>query len=431
MTRELRSLCNFREWLEMSIVQEITRLAHLDTSKVELQPKRQPFDANYAREVCAERLDSHINYDDAGIYDYPHDDPDFGVEDVETWELENPEPRERDHDDEEDYKSAMEDWRSERESVDKRYIAAVERWEKKMQERREDAESEAMESCVEDQREIWENDEEEGYTYEFEYEGDDFRIDISKDQRYNLNGVRLNRPVTAFNIEFEGPDSYDLTGRSGAGAVVIYSKMLSAIKKLMEIEDVNAITFSSYHPFMIPMYDRFVKTYLGDTFTQVSKNMYLRSDKVKEIMSTMQPQDRSEAEKAMASAREEQSKLVEKIKLGKQAMRRVAQSKNQIIGKIVGMNKSGLIRPAVVVDVTPKSVELEVVGYDGKKPPELKTLRYSAANYDDFVSPDKIDKGMLEDFLREVRSGQTALAAKISKIPGYDGSFYNLQQQPN
>jgi len=121
---------------------------------------------------------------------------------------------------------------------------------------------------------------EEDYEYDFEHDGEEYKIEIHKEDFLPAN---LSSDG-AYSITFEGPSGLDLTGSAGMSATVIYRHLLMAIRKLMEQEEVNTLYFSPAQKRMLPMYDIFYRKYLkpdppaGAGFVRIEPSLYTRRD---------------------------------------------------------------------------------------------------------------------------------------------------------
>ena len=131
--------------------------------------------------------------------------------------------------------------------------------------------------CVNSRKKKWESMKSDIYTYEFEHDFDRFDVEMKKS------------PVTAFgrtwedvwDVSFSKNDSMSLTGTSGSSGMAIYGKVLSAVKKLLDTEKVDGLTFTGAHVYMDIMYDRFLKTFGG--FKPVGSGVYIRDELVNDL----------------------------------------------------------------------------------------------------------------------------------------------------
>lgn len=278
----------FKNWLHRSeMFEEMTNLKTADTSHVQLDPFGEDFNEKQAREQCLEKMTNEVDIDDYyhryGVYDDITDDLDFSAQTVEDWEDENPEPIAEDFDDE-DFEAAHEKWKTRRDRIETRYKAAVERWRlenesniEKADQRYADVIKEKTEECFQEKRE----DHEQGFRHLFKHGNDDYTVDMAKEYK-DFGGNNLS---DIYNITFEGPNNYNLTNKSGAEANIIYSKLILAVKKLLETQVVNGLYFSAYDKYMLPIYTKFYDTFLKDDFIRVEPNFYVKRDIVKNTLS--------------------------------------------------------------------------------------------------------------------------------------------------
>ena len=442
MTQDSYDLGNFKEWLENSTIQEITQLAHLDTSKVELKPKGSSFDSEAAEDWCRDNIFLYFNDEDHGIYSDPSEDPDFEGTHPDKWEEENPEPYEGDYDDESDYNKALEEHIKERAKARESYRIQVGRWERRMEDKRSAEIEQAVEGCIDHRRELrGESDDGEGYDYKFFHNGEEYNVEMDKQMMRNFGDYRIPAEVMSYNITFSGPQDYSLTGTAGPQAVAIYSKLLAAIKKLMDTEQVDALTFSAYEPAMIPVYDRFMRTYLGDKFTTVAPTTHVRTEKLREIMKKIAPQDRARFEKQIETAQSEREAKVAQVQFAKRLFRKLVSEKGAIIGKITGVKQpdrsARKVYPAVVIDIDPKTIKLLALIDDQGIGIRLSLADIHYDNYGRLADPKNIDPSALQEFRSEFASGKDKSGNKSSaaeyiknKIPSFNFQFHKFEDMP-
>jgi hypothetical protein len=332
----------FKEWLNNNgeLFWEMGNIAAMDTSQIQLLPLNDPneeFDEDDAYTDCDDEIDKKWTYQDSeyDVYDDPEDDPQFYGQSIEDWEDENPQPNEddytygendksiqdeptiEDYDDPEvfekekaeweekkaEYENDIENWESEREDAENDYQSEIASWEDDMKRKREkyeeaenEARSEAVYQCVETKREQWKKEREkigEGFKTKFGLmtpQGvQEFEVIMEKTslshENYNINN--------AYNIEFHGPDGVASTGKAGLMATTIYTKLLLSVKKLLETQPVDALTFSAYEPAMNLVYNRFYKQFLQKTFLRVGGGAYIRKEFMKKTLQTV-PSDKKQ-----------------------------------------------------------------------------------------------------------------------------------------
>lgn len=189
-----------------------------------------------------------------------------------------------------------------------------------------------------------------GYRYSFTYvapdgpatEPQDFEVEMNRSSQHEYDGMPLPREIVAYSILFSGPAGYSLTGDAGSGAVAIYSKLMSAVKKLMEIDDVDVLSFTAYDKKMVPVYDRFLKTMLPD-FTQVDNGNYVRTTVLNHVLDSLPETKRGEVMDKIAASHKERLDSIRKIKADKEELRK-AKIRNQAhqIGKPEMVAQHGL-----------------------------------------------------------------------------------------
>lgn len=276
----------FKEWFYLMEYGEILK-EPLD--KVHFEPGNY-FDEKEAREECEEeKFDTSYYYRD--IYDDYRDDPDFEGHDPNEWYQENPEPKFKNYshleDGEEEYQSALKDWNDERDDVEARFESAVERWEKKMQVLRDEAEETALnakeaavEKCVENKRKDHQKEEFDGYHSAFEVGGNQFGVTFERLPK-TFEGKTVEN---IYNVIFTGPESTNTTKR-GRDMHTIYKNLLLAVRKLIETNNVEGLIFTPAEPAMGLVYHKFYKQFLIKQFLMVGNSIYLRKDVIRDLMS--------------------------------------------------------------------------------------------------------------------------------------------------
>lgn len=114
---------------------------------------------------------------------------------------------------------------------------------------------------------------------EFQQMGMNFRVDFNMVTSYAMGEYIPD----VYNVVFSGPSGTFSTGRAGSGALAIYSKVMGAIKKLMDATNVNGIAFSAAEDKMAPVYQRLFKR-LGGDFVQISNTEYIKRSVLKGII---------------------------------------------------------------------------------------------------------------------------------------------------
>lgn len=225
--------------------------------------------------------------------------------------------------------------------------------------------------------------------HRFYHEGKSYIVQMDREYMSQFHGLDLRKPLAVWNINFQGPRAFALTGRDSEVAVGVYTRVLSAIKELMNTKQVDVITFSAFDPKMVPVYDRFVKTLLGDTFVMIPSSSdykkYMRADRLREITALMSPEDKSQFDSASRDASNRQSEEVSKVRKYKLAMRKAVQEKRNIIGKVTGAvnsSLSGEVYPAIVKDITPRFIVLLVFNTDGRGDNKWYFLNVIYENYE-------------------------------------------------
>lgn len=106
-----------------------------------------------------------------------------------------------------------------------------------------------------------------GYYYNWNYNNIKYSVGFERVQEpFELpDGKEVE--ANGFILEFVGPKGTRPTDLAGDTSLVVYKKMMLAIRKLLETENVDYFAFAGQTGKMDRLYDRFVKTFLGDRFT--------------------------------------------------------------------------------------------------------------------------------------------------------------------
>lgn len=369
----------FMEWLR---IDEITKLSQLDSSGVELEKIGDDFDEDEAYGDCAREMnDGDIDWDEDGD----------------------------DGDDEEDS-----------------YVLRM-RKRKEQEEKRE----EMIKQCVDNKEEEWERDQKGKPVMEYEYkftvdDKDVYAVDFSRH-----SGVVEGNDMDVWEVIFTRNGRTTLTGTSGGGAVKVYSKLLAAIKKLTEIEDVKGFKFYGAHPFMDIMYDKFLKA-LGN-FVPVHTNyqsgflgndLFVRKDLLKDV----------ESHKDFGKEHDDR---IGRIKALKEKLRNLMADKSKIVGKVTGWHSPSFSAtlPAIVTDINNQGIKMLVFKPDatGKKWDHMMTdeIYVTPRMLANIESPEKIAPGFVEDMVQSYIGGEAGIKGELSSggMFNFDGSTYDLKSR--
>ena len=242
---------------------------------------------------------------------------------------------------------------------------------------------------------------------------------IMQDVSPQLVGKTVYKKI--WEIAFKKNGSTRLTGDSGGGGTAVYGKLLAAIKKLMEIEDVGGLKFSGAHPHMDIMYDRFAKAF---GFAPVGQSVFVKKEILdREKSSDVDPSTSDDVDLNLRV----HDKRIKEIKRMKIAFRNALSNKNAIIGKVVGYNpdgKSNIVHPAIVVDIDDKKFTLIVYF----SPTEIRKLNLSIVDdlYDSgsktykdlIVSPRKIDASVMRDMMEIIKKSTSRRLYGRPNLPG-------------
>jgi hypothetical protein len=119
-----------------------------------------------------------------------------------------------------------------------------------------------------------------GYEIEFEHDDQLFKI-LFREVDITFRGEDV---PDSYSISFKGPNDYDLTGKAGNSAGVIYAKVLLGIKKFLAIQSVNGLNFEGNDITMNPIYHRFYKQHLQKDFLRITETQYVKKSFLREFL---------------------------------------------------------------------------------------------------------------------------------------------------
>lgn len=403
----------FREWVTHSgdLFWEFGDIRKMDTSNIELNPvaTESGFDEDEAAEDC--RSDIESSWDDSSyyedIYDDPEDDPDFDGISPEQWEKENPKPDEDDdewYEEEEEeperkfkqkeFDTAVKEWKKEYEITIDVYDSDVADWRKMMrrrkreaEEREDEAKTDEIASCVEDKRTEYLEDRSNftngGYEVNFDHEGDKFTIEMSRLKNAIYQGIEI---PGMFEIVFAGPKGTQTTGTSGTGATAVYTKLLLAIKKLIETETVNGLKFTPAEVGMGLVYQRFYKQYLQPAgFIRVSLENYLRKDFIRQTLDKKDDSDKLGAYRNIRNTNRDVQDKIKKAKAEKVKLQEYRRAIPKMIGKLM-----------TYYDYSGKEIVVYITGFElNRRLPYVLGWKYG---YADTLAPAEIEINKIQPF---------------------------------
>ena len=372
-------------WLR---IDEITKLSQLDSSGVELKRIGDDFDEDEAYGDCARNMnDGDIDWDEEDDEDEDEDEEDSYV-------------------------------------LRKRKREEQER-------KRDEAREEMIRQCVDEKEEEWERDQKGKPAMEYEYKFTVDERDVYEVSFSRHSGVVEGNTIDVWDLIFTRNGRTALTGTSGGGAVKVYSKMLAAIKKLTEIEDVKGFKFYGAHPFMDIMYDKFLKA-LGN-FVPVHTNyqsgflgndLFVRKDLLKDV----------ESHKDFGKEHDDR---IGRIKTLKEKLRNLMVDKSKIVGKVTGWYSASFSStlPAVVIDINNQGIKLLVFNPDAtwKKWDQQMTdeIYVTPRMLGNIKSPENIAPGFVEDMVQSYDGGDVTIKQGLLSrgISNFDGSTYDLKSR--
>lgn len=261
-------------------------------------------------------------------------------------------------------------------------------------------------------------DEDGSLEYKFSHNGNEYSVTMNKDvdgEHAIVPGIGVSKDLNVWDVAFTGPQIYKLTRSNASDAVSVYSKVLAALKRLLETREVDIISFSAYEPEMVPMYDRFFNQYLKGDFAMLrggETKTYIRKDKLADMMTRMTPEQRKVLESEMSGEQEKHEQEVSGVRAIKPIMRRAYAARQSIVGKVTGLRSwhdNNVVLPAVVREIKPNYIKLLVL-WRGNLRNEFMITEYTVTieEYHELEDPQVISPALQ----RALESG----ADKISKI---------------
>jgi hypothetical protein len=353
---------DFGQWIV-----EFLDVAKMSTDGVDLIKKdnSDSFDEYEANDSCRDSISydfDRSSYMD-GIYDNPEEDPNFeeeyGVTNPEFWLEDNPEP------DEEEEPEDHEKWQEEWQQVNDDYESAQSDWRDDMEKKKEKAEEdidsaidEYVSDCVDEARREWERENTSSSEAEvnFEVDGEEFTVSFEKGTKY-LGSFTLDN---VWDITFKGPQGYSTTGKN-KNATLIYRNLLLSVKKLLETEEVNGISFSAAEPAMALVYNQFYKQFLSKDFIRVETFTFVKRSIAKEVMDGKRGDfAKGQLKRSMLSSSRNTREKLKSIKSEKLKMRQILQSPP--IGKMFVIEYSSGIYNAQTNSYTDGFVPMIITG---------------------------------------------------------------------
>ena len=246
----------------------------------------------------------------------------------------------------------------------------------------------------------------------YRYRFDDFVVSLNRDFGKKV-GDKMVQGI--WIVDFMRDGRWILTGKSGSDGTAVYGKVLAAVKKLMEVEEVNGLSFSGAEARQDIMYDKFLKALGG--FTPVGGNVYLKDEIIKANASGKDLE-------YYRGAGEKMDNQIYNLKVAKAASRNKG-----LVGKITGYSDSdsyGKVLPAIIMEIT-ASLRFKFMIWDGARLLPLdvySSLYHSSDQLRNVVSPSLINPILLSSLVDLAKSDEQAW--KSSDLPDIDGSTYDF-----
>jgi hypothetical protein len=374
----------FKNWL----MNEISRnLEELPLNKINLNKLNKPrfeeeyFDEEEALESCIRKynLKYYDPHEYGKFFDNIEEDRNFSGVHVRDWEDDNHKPEEDDFDTKEEFDEALEAWEEERKEIIQDYYSYLEDWEEenkrnynKAIELAEEEREFEIKYCLRKKREAHEEEQrerrerherekaEEGYDSEFDYQGQNFKVEIIKKQ-FNLpvhDSFHKIPLKNIYEINFLGPKDYKTTNLNSVGAASqIYAHLIASIVKMVQREkeegnQINGFYFSASESKMIPIYNMFYRNYLQPQGYLKIDDFYLNESYFEEIIKDLGTEEKEEVLNKIAYITQQDKSNLQKSKMFKNNMRNIQRLFGKIVlfsvfnkeraGLVTGLKKLGL-----------------------------------------------------------------------------------------
>lgn len=173
-----------------------------------------------------------------------------------------------------------------------------------------------------------------GYNAQFSVAGERYGVRVFPVHK-TIGDSYDGKDVEVYDISFEGPNGYSLTGKN-SGASTIYSHLLASVVKIVnqlkaDGQQVNGFHFYPADPAMGLMYKKFYEEYLKPAgFLQVSGKVYLSRDYIKSIA-----QEVPSIYKKILNANRNTKAEAEQVRLEKIKKRSIASLAAKMVGNVV------------------------------------------------------------------------------------------------
>lgn len=151
--------------------------------------------------------------------------------------------------------------------------------------------------------------------------------DIELDALVDEEGIL---DLTVWAIVLNGPGGTDLTYLN-EGMFTIYKNLLLAIKKLMQIENVEAFEIKAARKPMEIIYYKFYEKYLKNEFVYYKENLLIRKDVLEKIKQHINPSHHNSYQQNILKANQQKLNYVNKIRQSKLDGRTFSPNQKNII----------------------------------------------------------------------------------------------------
>jgi hypothetical protein len=125
--------------------------------------------------------------------------------------------------------------------------------------------------------------------------------------------------LSGYEISFKGTNDFLPTGDAGGDAFSIYGKVLAVVKKFLagmgnkKPNPVQFIKFMGFDPKMSLIYERFVKKYLGNTYTRIDAEHLVRND----VIDAVRINTQGASDATIQTGQESHTKFLDQIRQAK------------------------------------------------------------------------------------------------------------------
>ena len=192
--------------------------------------------------------------------------------------------------------------------------------------------------------------------------GDDYLVRFShggiaykvKFDHYPIGSNRIGDIFVrnSYSVTFYGPQGTASTGAAGTSATGVYSKVMAAIKKLMDTIPVDGLVFGPAEPAMGLIYDRLFQKMGGD-FVRINQTTYVSREFLRSQTKNMDDRQKKDLYSGMLGTSRQMQAANKSVKQYQDQTRTIRLAMRDKVGKFVTMRGN---KAFYVTKLTPKDV---------------------------------------------------------------------------